>query len=92
MLVKLVLNECYGGLGVDEEYEEKFGCENCACCNCTTCKKLIHALENNEDCSAWYSKLRVCTIDTDIYTDYTILENDGYDTLLAVKDGKIVNL
>lgn len=81
--MKLVINPCYGGFGINEEWKA----ENCKE-NCRECAKLIRAIEERENVNDNYSRLAVVDF-PDEATDYEILDYDGSESLLYVLDGKI---
>lgn len=81
--MKLVINTCYGGFGINKKWEA----ENCKE-DCRKCAKLIRAIENKENVNDDFSKLTVADF-SDEATDYELLEYDGLESLLYVLDGKI---
>ena len=92
--MKIVINTCYGGFGINS----KWGMKNCEDCEedchedlrkCRRCAKLIRALkEREEQVGNYFSKLSVVEI-PDEATDYQILDCEGCELLLYVLDGKI---
>lgn len=86
--MKVVLNKCYGGFSISKEYAEKLNMD-------IYCEEerfnpvLIAAVENDpEGISGRCADLIVVTI-PDNNTDYRLIENDGYENLIYVVDGKI---
>ena len=85
--MKLVINTCYGGFGINSKWETencKKDCEG----NCRECAKLIRAIEKEENVNNDFSRLAVTDFPNEA-TDYEILEYDGIESLLYVLDGKI---
>lgn len=90
--MKIVINTCYGGFGINSKWCMK-NCEEGCCCEdlrkCRKCAKLIRAIEEKEEqVSNHFSELTVVEIPNEA-TDYQILEYDGCELLLYVLDGKI---
>lgn len=81
--MKLVINACYGGFGINKKWEA----ENCEK-DCRECAKLIRAIEERENVDDGFSKLAVVEF-PDEATDYELLEYDGIESVLYVLDGKI---
>lgn len=86
--MKIVINTCYGGFGINSKWcaeNCKEGCRE----DCRECEKLIRAIEKKEELVGNYlSELTVVEI-PDEATDYEILEYDGCESLLYVLNGKI---
>lgn len=85
--MKLVINSCYGGFGINEKWKVENCRKNCKE-DCRECAKLIHAVEEKENINDDCSRLAVVDF-PDEATDYEILEYDGSESLLYVLDGKI---
>lgn len=85
--MKLVINTCYGGFGINKKWEAENCEENCKE-DCRECAKLIRAIEERENVNDDFSKLAVVDF-PDEATDYEIQEYDGIESLLYVLDGKI---
>lgn len=85
--MKLVINTCYGGFGINKKWEAENCKENCKE-DCRECAKLIHAIEKEENVNNDFSRLAVTDFPNEA-TDYEILEYDGIESLLYVLDGKI---
>lgn len=89
--MKIVINTCYGGFGINSKWCMK-NCEE-GCCRedlrkCRECAKLIRAIEEGENVDDNFSKLAVVEFPNEA-TDYELLEYDGIESLLYVLDGKI---
>lgn len=87
--MKVIINECYGGFGICQSWAKDHCKEDCCPqCSCRECPKLIQAIEDGISVNEVYSNLRVAEI-PDETTDYKIMDNDGYETLLYALYGKI---
>ena len=85
--MKIVVNKCYGGFGISDEYEEKLGVDSWDILR--TDKRLVNAVEKDpEGVSDTYATLRVVEI-PDEATDYYIDEYDGMESVIYVVDGKL---
>lgn len=87
--MKLVINNCYGGFGVNCDIAEKFGFDPYGVERDNI--RLITLIELGVDCNNWASDLRVVEI-PDAATDYEITEYDGRESVIYVLDGKIRHL
>lgn len=85
--MKIVINTCYGGFGINNRWEAK-NCEKDCNEDCRECAKLIRAIEERENVDDNFSKLAVVEF-PDEATDYELLEYDGIESVLYVLDGKI---
>lgn len=87
--MKIVINTCYGCFNLkDEVYAE---CEIDYYGDIFDIRKnpkLIEKVENGEDITNPYSKLEVVEIPDDI-TDLLIEDNDGFENIIYVKNGRI---
>ena len=87
--MKIVINKCYGGFGISDEYEEKLGVDSWDMQTLRTDERLINAVEEDpEGVSDTYAALRVVEI-PDEATDYYIDEYDGMESVIYVVDGKL---
>ena len=85
--MKIVLNKCYGGFGLDDELAEKYELDEWSVDR--TDEKLIELVEKyGEDAEGAHAKLKVVEI-PDEATDWEIDEYDGYESVIYVVDGKI---
>ena len=86
--MKIVINDCFGGYGLSEDFLDKYGeeFENFE----RNDPKLVAAVEEfgEAESSGFFSKLHIREI-PDGYTDYSIEEHDGLETIIYVKDGKL---
>ena len=86
--MKFVINNCFGGYGLSQEFLDKYG------------KKFEH-LERNDpelvsaveefgetESSGFFASLCIMDIPDDC-TDYYIEEDDGVESIVYVKDGKL---
>lgn len=86
--MKLVINNCFGGFGIANEWRAKNCAKGCKE-DCRECPKLIKAIESreeqvNDDCA----KLVIVELPDDT-TDWEIEEYDGLENILYVKNGRI---
>lgn len=88
--MKIVINKCFGGFGVNDNVIEKLNIESVYYDleNNRTHAGLIELIESGMDVDTKYSNLVVVEIPDDA-TDYMINEYDGYENVLYVLDGKI---
>ena len=85
--MKIVLNKCYGGFGLDEELAEKYGIDEWSVDRSDA--KLIELVEKyGEDAGGSHSELEIVEI-PDEATDWEIDEYDGFESVIYVVDGKI---
>lgn len=85
--MKVVLNKCYGGFGLDEELAEQYGLDEWSVDR--TDEKLIELVEKyGEDAGGSHSELEIVEI-PDEATDWEIDEYDGFEGVIYVVDGKI---
>lgn len=86
--MKIIINTCYGGFGINSEWCAK-NCEKTCNEDCRKCEKLIHAIEKKEKTvNNEFSKLTIVEIPDEV-TDYKIQNYDGDESLLYVLNGKI---
>lgn len=86
--MKFVINACYGGYGLSQEFLDKYG-EDMEWRERDD-PELVAAVEEfgEVEASDNFAKLRVVAIPDDS-TDYSIEEYDGYESIIYVKDGKL---
>lgn len=89
--MKIVINTCYGGFGINSKWCMKNCEEDCHedLRKCRRCTKLIRAIEEKEEQVGNYSSELTVVEIPDETTDYQILECEGCELLLYVLDGKI---
>lgn len=95
--MKIVINECFGGFVLSNKAVKRLSeitgrAENglqYVYMNERTAQELIQVVEElDEEASSTLSNLEVVDIPDDA-TDWEIEEYDGYETIIAVIDGKI---
>lgn len=87
--MKIILNKCFGGFGVNDDILERLDLENYYDLEKDrTNEKLIRLIEAGVDVDTRFSHLVVFNIPDDA-TDYIINDYDGYETLIYVMNGKI---
>ena len=86
--MKIVINDCFGGYGLSENFLTKYGKEFTGLTR--NDPRLVAAIEEfGEDKSSGYSaKLHIVEIPDDC-TDYYVEEHDGAEYIIYVKDGKL---
>ena len=86
--MKFVINDCFGGYGLSQEFLDKYG-EGLGILKRNN-PKLVSAVEEfgEDKASGYYANLRIVEIPDDA-TDYSIEEYDGAETIIYVKDGKL---
>lgn len=84
--MKLVINTCFGGFGINPSIAGKYGFDEYS--ESRTNKKLIELIEHGVDCNGSCSELKVVDI-PDEATDYKIIDYDGSEDVLYVINGKI---
>lgn len=86
--MKFVINNCFGGYGLSEDFLAKYGEEVEGLER--NDPKLVAAVEEfgEEEASGFAAKLCIKEIPDD-YTDYYIEEYDGAESLIYVRDGKL---
>lgn len=86
--MKFVINNCFGGYGLSQDFLDKYGeeFENFE----RNDPKLVAAVEEfgEAESSGLFSNLHIREI-PDGYTDYSIEDYDGLETIVYVKDGKL---
>ena len=85
--MKLIINTCYGGFGINNKWEAE-NCEKDCNGDCRECAKLIRAIKGKENVNDDFSELAVVEF-PDEATDYELLEYGGIESVLYVLDGKI---
>lgn len=86
--MKVIINACFGGFGVSDEWAERLGDVADDIDELRYNAELIEAIENGEDVDGHCSNLKVFEIPADC-TDYEINEYDGLESIICVIDGKI---
>ena len=86
--MKIVINDCYGGYGLSEDFLEKYGKEFIE--RERDDVELIAAIEEfgEMEASDYYAKLRIVEIPDDC-TDYYVHEYDGAESVIYVRGGKL---
>ena len=86
--MKIVINDCFGGYGLSEDFLNKYGEEIEELGR--NDPKLVSAVEEfgEEEASDFAAKLCIKEIPDDS-TDYYIDEYDGAESIIYVKDGKL---
>lgn len=89
---KIVINQCFGGFGIKEEFLPRIGYD-CAFDVPRDDPGLVRLLEiyGSEAVSDSLARLAIVEI-PDEATDYRITDYDGIESILAVVNGKIVDL
>ena len=85
---KILVNACYGGFGLKEEYWKEFFDRTKGIDDIREDEKLIALVESGVDISGMCAKIVVVEI-PDEATDYYINEYDGNEEVIYVIDGKI---
>ena len=86
----MIINDCYGGFGIRMDILEKLKLtaysegDDVIRSN----PQLIKMIEAGEDISDSYAKLKVVEI-PDESTDWYLDENDGWESVIYVLDGKL---
>ena len=86
--MKMILNKCYGGFRVNDEWAKIHGVCPYDEEKLRYNETLIKAIEDGEDVNGTASLLRVITI-PDETTDYKLTEYDGIESIVYVVDGKL---
>lgn len=86
--MKIIINVCFGGFGVDEEIEKKLGLEAMNEDKIRHNPELIALIESGVDVSDEFAKLEVVELPDDC-TDYYIDEYDGSESIIYVVNGKL---
>ena len=85
----IVINNCYGGFELSEKAEKMLGLNQLYDDVKRTDEKLIDCVRKlGEEANGYFANLKVVEL-PDNCTDYEIVENDGWETLYYVVDGKI---
>ena len=86
--MKIVINNCFGGFGLSDDFLDKYGKEFRELKR--NDPELVAAIEEfgEEESSGYYSKLHIVEIPDDS-TDYYVHEYDGAEDVIYVKDGKL---
>ena len=86
--MKIVINDCFGGYGLSEDFLEKYGKEFRELKR--NDPQLVAAIEEfgEDESSDYFARLRIVEIPDDC-TDYYVHEYDGVEDVIYVKDGKL---
>lgn len=86
----ILLNKCYGGFGLSEEFLDEYPEYRNKRIFSRTDKKLIDRIRDFgiDKAGKEYSNLSIVSIPDDV-TDWRKREDDGYEYIEYVKDGKI---
>ena len=88
--MKVVINTCYGGFSLPDEFCNKYGLSQYSGIDRTDPRLVAFVEEHAEQCQHFnYASLQVVEI-PDEATDWQINEYDGSESIIAVIDGKIV--
>lgn len=88
--MKIVINKCWGGFGVSEEFIEELGLEDRWSIERDD-PRLIARIEAGENVSGPHSELVVVNI-PDEATDWEIDDYDGMESIIYVVNGKLCHL
>lgn len=86
--MKLVINTCVGGFGVNREILKKYNIPKDRE-KLRTDEKLIQLIESGVNCNTNYSKLEIVNVPSEA-TDYYIENHSGVEIVLYVFNGKII--
>jgi len=86
--MKVILNKCYGGFGIKESVEKELGLKPFSD-DSRYNKTLISMIEAGIDCNNEYSDLKVVEIPDNITDMEFVEEDDGWEEIIYVLDGKI---
>lgn len=86
--MKIVVNSCVGGFGVNREILKKYNIQMDRE-KIRTDEKLIQLIESGVNCNTDFSKLEIVDIPSEA-TDYYVENHDGLEIVLYVLDGKII--
>ena len=87
--MKIIINVCYGGYGINEAIAEKLNIDNYEKARYN--KELIKMIESGIDCGDGCSELEVVNVPDDA-TDFEIYEYDGCESIIYVQNGKLHHL
>ena len=87
--MKYVINDCYGGFSVKESIAKAYGLDPYAVDRDNS--MLIKLIESGVDCNGDCAELKVVEI-PDNATDCEWDEEDGWESIIYVVDGKIYHL
>lgn len=87
--MKIVINDCYGGYGLSEEFMDKYGKEFIE--RERNDPELIAAIEEfgEEESSGYYSALSIVEIPDDCTDYYVSTSIDGAESIIYVRGGKL---
>lgn len=86
--MKIILNKSYGGFEVDEKWEDVLGIAELDEEELRFSEPLIKAIESNFPVDGYSARLEVITIPSNA-TDFAVINNDGFETVIYVVDGKL---
>lgn len=86
--MKLIINTCYGGFGVNDEIAQQLKLNEMDEDQIRTNPQLIAAIESGVKVDDEFAELKVVEL-PDNYTDYYIDEYDGCESVIYVVDGKL---
>lgn len=89
--MKVVINNDFGGFSLSEEYALSRGLRSGYDYIDRADAQLVADVEAGKDVSGKYASLAIVVI-PDNATDYEITEYDGFESIIAVVDGKIVHI
>ena len=89
--MKVVVNDDFGGFSLSEEYALSRGLRSGYDYIDRADAQLVADVEAGKDVSGRYASLAVVVI-PDNATDYEITEYDGFESIIAVIDGKIIHI
>ena len=86
--MKIVINDCFGGYGLSEDFLKKYGKEFNGLKR--NDPRLVAAIEEfgEEESSGYFAKLHIVEIPDDC-TDCHVNEYDGAEEVIYVKDGQL---
>ncbi len=87
--MKLVINACYGDFNVNKVIARAYGFDPRRVERDNP--MLIKLIESGVDCNGDFAKLEIVEI-PDNATDYEFDEEDGYESIIYVVDGKLHHL
>ena len=89
--MKVVVNNDFGGFSLSDEYALSRGLRSGYDYIDRADAQLVAAVESGEDVGGRFASLAVVVI-PDNATDYEITEYDGFESIIAVINGKIVHI
>lgn len=87
--MKLVINTCFGGFSIPDEFCKELGLKNSYSFITRDDERLINLIERNGGViEGFCSRLRVVELSDEV-TDYEIVEYDGLERIICVVNGKL---